>query len=51
MSLFLSTLPDPYFRVQHFSPDPTMLFSGVVACATDVRFPLILSIARFMSLF
>ncbi|KAI9461073.1 hypothetical protein F5148DRAFT_1215805 [Russula earlei] len=22
--------------VQHFSPDPTMLFSGVVACATDL---------------
>lgn len=25
--------------VQHFSPDPSMLFSGVVACATDVRLP------------
>jgi hypothetical protein len=28
---------DCYSRAQHFSPDPAMLFSGVVACVTDVR--------------
>jgi hypothetical protein len=33
----MSTAFDYHYRVQHFSPDPTMLFSGVVACATDVR--------------
>lgn len=37
MSLLLSAVLDYCSRVQHFSPDPTMLFSGVVACATDVR--------------
>jgi hypothetical protein len=27
-------------RTQHYSADPAMIFSGVVACATDVRPPL-----------
>lgn len=39
MSLLLSTLFNYCFRAQHFSPDPAMLFSGVVACVTDVRSP------------
>lgn len=37
VSLLISTVFDYHSSVQHFSPDPAMLFSGVVACATDVR--------------
>jgi hypothetical protein len=37
MSFLIIILLDYNSRVQHFSPDPTMLFSGVVACVTDVR--------------
>jgi hypothetical protein len=25
-------------RAQYYSPDPSMIFSGVVACATEARF-------------
>ncbi|KAH9990538.1 hypothetical protein BJV77DRAFT_611014 [Russula vinacea] len=35
VSLLSSSLVDYYSRVHHFSPDPAMLFSGVVACVTN----------------